>query len=40
MLYELAGTPKSFWVYEGKHLMAPSLFPEELVKRVDALLEE
>ena len=39
-LYNLAVAPKSFWVYEGGHLQAPALYPEELVSRVDKLLED
>lgn len=38
-LYEAAVAPKDFWIYEGGHLQAPALFPEELVSRVDKLLE-
>ncbi|MHA6279036.1 alpha/beta hydrolase [Salinimicrobium sp. CAU 1759] len=40
MLFELAVAPKSLWIYEGDHLQAPILFPEELVSRIDKLLED
>lgn len=40
MVYDAAVAPKSFWTYEGGHLKAPALFPEELVRRIDALLEK
>ncbi|WP_224485246.1 alpha/beta hydrolase [Robertkochia aurantiaca] len=38
-LFELTRAPKSFWTYEGGHLQAPALFPEELTRRVDALTQ-
>lgn len=40
MVYDAAVAPKSFWTYEGGHLKAPALFPEELIRRIDALLEK
>lgn len=40
MLFEAATAPKSFWVYEGGHIQAPALFPEELVSNVDMLLQK
>lgn len=36
-VFNAAIAPKEFWMYEGGHLQAPVLFPEELIKRVDAL---
>ena len=31
---------KDMWIYEGAHLQAPVLFPEELVSRIDGMLRE
>jgi uncharacterized protein len=39
-LYEAAKAPKSFWIYEGDHIKAPALYPDELVEKVDQLLQE
>lgn len=38
MVFAAAIAPKDFWVYEGGHLQAPALFPQELVSRLDKLL--
>lgn len=39
-VYESAGMPKTFWQYEGEHVMALRLYPEEFVARINALLDE
>lgn len=38
-LYETAVCEKEFWLYQGPHVMAPVLFPEELARRVNRLID-
>jgi predicted alpha/beta-fold hydrolase len=38
LVFDNAITTKTFWIYEGEHLEAPTLFPADWVNRVNALL--